>query len=140
LKSPNLDHEFPTTPQAALQRWTIDRIHAGDDTLNGVRVTILDASAVGVPLKTKDGIKGLFYKEQAFRINAALEALIEVRDSTGRVKSRAQARVIRRRTVPEETSPNALDRIYFNLLEAVMKDFNLRMELEVRKHMVGDLE
>ena len=98
LKSPNLDHEFPTTPQAALQRWTIDRIHAGDDTLNGVRVTILDASAVGVPLKTKDGIKGLFYKEQAFRINAALEALIEVRDSTGRVKSRAQARVIRRRT------------------------------------------
>ena len=140
LKSPNLDHEFPTTPEAALQRWTVDRIHAGDDTLNAVRVTIQDASAVGVPLKTKDGIKGLFYKEQAFRINAALEVLIEVRDGTGRVKSRATSRVIRRRTVPEETSPNDLDRIYFDLLEAVMKDFNLRMELEVRKHMIGDLE
>ena len=40
----------------------------------------------------------------------------------------------------EETSPNALDKIYFSLLEALMNDFNVRMELEIRKHMGRDLE
>jgi hypothetical protein len=140
LKSPNLDHEFPIIPEAALERWTVDRIQAGDDTLRKVRVTILEASAVGVPLKTKDGIKGLFYKEQAFRIDAALEAMVEVRNAKDKVVSTARARVKRARTVPEETSPNALDRIYFNLLEALMNDFNSRMELEIRKHMTRDLE
>jgi hypothetical protein len=140
LKSPNLDHEFPITPESSLQRWTVDRINASDDTLRRVRMTILDASAIGVPLKTKDGIKGLFYKEQAFRINATLEAMIEVRDDRGFVKSSARARVKRSRTVPEETSPNALDKIYFSLLEALMNDFNVRMELEIRKHMGRDLE
>jgi len=139
LKSPNLDHEFPVIPEAALQRWTLDRINAGDGTYRKVRVIIRDASAVGIPLKTKDGVQGLFYKEQAFRIDAALEAVIEVRNDRGFVQSTALARVKRSRTVPEETSPNDLDRLYFSLLEALMKDFNSRMELEIRTHMSKDL-
>ena len=139
LKSPNLDHEFPVVPEASLQRWTVDRINANDGTYRKVRMIIRNASAVGVPLKTKDGIKGLFYKEQAFRIDAELEATIEVRNDRGFVSSTATAQVKRSRTVPEETSPNALDRIYFNLLENLMRDFNSRMELEIRKHMGKDL-
>ena len=139
LKSPNLDHEFPIVPQSALQRWVVDRINAHDGTLRKVRVVIRDASAVGAPLKTKEGIKGLFYKEQAFRIFATLAAAIEVRDDRGFVSSTATAKVSRSLTVPEETSPNELDRIYFNLLDRLMKDFNSRMELEIHKHMGKDL-
>jgi hypothetical protein len=139
LKSPNLDHEFPVIPEAALQRWTIDRINANDGTLRKVRMIIQEASALGIPLKTKDGIKGLFYKEQAFRIEATLEATLEVRNDRDFVSSTARAKVQRSRTVPEETSPAALDKIYFRLLEDLMRDFDQRMELEIRKHMTRDL-
>ena len=143
LKSPNLDHEFPVLPEAAIQRWVLDRLQAnartGDNAGRIVRVIIVDASAIGVPLKTKDGVVGLFYKEQAFRIKATLEAIVEVRNARGFVSSSARVQVKRSRTVPEETSPNSLDGIYHSLLKDLMKDFNLHMELEIRKHMAKDL-
>jgi hypothetical protein len=139
LKSPNVEHEFPIVPEQSIKRWISDRLRTsgGPRTL---RVTIRDAAVVGKSLKVKDGVKGLFYKEQAARYTGNLDVLIEVRGERGFTDSAAEARVKRSRSVPEETSPNDLDQIFFDLTAAMMKDLDRTLEANIRKHMARDLK
>jgi len=139
LTSPNVEHEFPIVPMQSIKRWISDRI----GTTGGprtVRVTIRNASVVGKSLKVKDGVKGLFYKEQAARYTGNLDVLIEVKDDRGFTDSAAEARVKRSRSVLEDTSPNDLDQVFFDLTAAMMKDLDGTLEANIRKHMARDLK
>jgi len=139
LKSPNVEHEFPIVPEQSIKRWVSDRLGTtgGPRTL---RITIRNASVVGKSLKVKDGVEGLFYKEQAARYTGNLDVLVEVRSERGFMESAAEARVKRSRSVPEETSPNDLDQIFFELTVAMMKDLDRTLEANIRKHMARDLK
>ncbi len=139
FKSPNVEHEFPLVPELAIRRWITDRIRAvGGE--RSVRIIIREASVVGQALKVKDGVKGLFYKEQAAKYVGVLDVAVEVRSARGFVESKAEARVARTRTVPEEVPPNELDQIFFDLTSALMTDLDRTLEANVRKFMGGDLK
>ncbi len=138
FKSPNVEHEFPLVPELAIRRWITDRVQAVG-TEGNVRIIVREASVVGEALKVKEGVKGLFYKEQAAKYTGVLEVAIELRSARGFVKSKADARVSRSRTVPEEVPPNELDQIFFEFTSALMTDLDRTLDANVKKFMAGDL-
>ncbi len=139
LKHPNVEHEFPIVPEASIKRWISDRVRAAGGP-RMVRVTIKNARVVGEPLHVKKGVKGLFYKEQAASYVGELEVMIEVRTERGFQASVAEAKVKRTRTVPEETSPNDLEQIFFDMTAAMMADLDRTLEANVRRYMARDLK
>lgn len=139
LRHPNVEHEFPVVPELSIKRWISDRLRVAGGPRT-VRVTIKNASVVGKSLKVKKGVEGLFYKEQAARYEGELEVMIEVRAERGYQDSVAEAKVMRSRTVAEETSPNDLDQIFFDLTAAMMADLDRTLEANIRRHMARDLK
>ena len=137
-RAPNVEHNFPVTPLAAMRRWAIDRIEAAGATRRG-RVIIEDARVVAVLLPIRKGLQGLFYKEQEVRYDAALEVRVEVRAERGYQDSYATARVTHSQTVPEEMTLSERDQLFFAMTEELMRELNFVLEANIRQHMQRDL-
>jgi len=138
MAAPNVDHLFPTPPKKALERWAKDRLKAEGQT-GSARFTIIDASIIETVLPRDKGLTGALTKQQAFRYDATVEASLEIMDAKGFRKAFATARVKRSRTVREDATLNDRDRIWFVLVESLMKDFNAEMEKNIRQYMQGYL-
>ena len=138
LADPNVEHRMPVSPEKAVRRWSADRLKAGGQP-GTVRVIIGDASVTGEALRKTPGIKGVFTTEQAARYTASVEASVELLDERGRRRAVAQSRVRRSVTTPENASLNDRDKIWFKLVEDLMKDFNAEMERNIRQYMGGYL-
>lgn len=133
LKAPNVEHEFPVSLDGALRNWVRDRLKtAGGNAF--ATVTIRDASAVEVPLKKQKGLKGLVTKDQSERYDVRVTVDLKIEDisgSSGFVTSEAH----RSRTVPEDISLNDRHKVYFELTEEVMHDFDAEMEKNIRRFL-----
>lgn len=133
LKSPHVEHEFPVSIDGALRNWVRDRLRsAGGNAF--ATVTIRDASAVEVPLKKQKGLKGLVTKDQSERYDVRVLVDLKIEDisgSSGFVTSEAR----RSRTVAEDISLNNRHKVYFELTEEVMQDFDAEMEKNIRQFL-----
>ncbi len=136
MAPPAVDHLFPVPPARALRRWAKDRLKAAGP-MGRARFIILDASVREVPLKTRKGIEGIFYKEQSERYEAVVEARLEIIDGRGDFRGGATARATRTQTVREDASINAREAVWFEMTEALMRDFNREMEKNIRAYL-GD--
>ncbi len=134
MKTPNVEHEFPTPPAHAAGRWARDRLVAlgGEDT---ARLVIRQASVVETPLKRSTGVKGYFTREQSERYDATLDAALEIH-AGGPPMATARVKVTRAQTVPEDATLAERERIWFDMVEAMMKDFDARMDANIRKYLV----
>ena len=137
-RAPNVEHNFPVTPLAAMRRWAVDRIEAAGATRRG-RVIIEDARVVAVSLPIRKGLQGLFYKEQEIRYDATLEVRVEVRAERGYRDSYATARVTHSRTVPEEMTLSERGQLFFAMTEDLMQELNSVLEANIRQYMQRDL-
>lgn len=138
LAAPNVDHLFPTPPQKALRRWAADRLKA---TGKGgmAKFIIIDASVRETPLTMKEGLKGAFTKQQSERYEARIEARLEITGPARGQSGFAAARVSRSRTVREDITLNERAKIWFDLTEALMRDFNAEIEKNIRQYLGGHL-
>jgi len=134
MAAPNVDHQFPTPPEKALRQWASDRLKAGGRG-GAVRFTIVDASVKEAALKKKTGIKAAFTKQQSERYDAAVEAMVEILDDRGFRKGVATARAVRSRTVREDATLNERELVWFEMTEAMMKNFNAELEKNIRRHL-----
>ena len=116
----------------ALRNWFNDRLSAlgGSDF---IRATVLNASVVEVPLKRRDGIRGIFTRDQTERYDAVLSAKIEIFDSLGVLKGTVSSKAKNSQTVAEGTTLAKRELIWFTMLEAMMKDLNRSLENQIRK-------
>ena len=136
LKKPNVEHLFPAKPDHALKRWAGDRLKAAGER-GSARFVIARAAVTETPLKTKTGITGAFTTDQAERYDAVIEATLEIYGAGGIYKGFASARVTHSRTVAEGISLNVREKVWFDLTEALMRDFNAEMENNIRRHLGG---
>ncbi len=136
LAPPNVEHLFPTPPGAALRIWAADRLRA-EGGANVAKMVISNASVIDTKLKTRKGIAGAFFIEQSERYDAAVEADIMIVDANGNQKAFATARASRSTTVAENVSINERQRIQFELIEALMKDFDIEMEKNIRRYLAN---
>jgi len=126
--------QFPVPPDKAMRRWAEDRLVAKGVT-NVARFTIVDATVTETPLAIEGGVAGVFKKEQSVRYEATVAGMIEVVDDQGFRRAFASSRVGRSKTLREDASLNERDRLRFDLIEALMKDFNTEMEQDIRTHL-----
>jgi len=82
-------------------------------------------------------VKGLFTKDQSERYEATLKAKVELFDPSGKKLGFASAQVKRTITVGESVSLNEREQIWFELVEALMKDFDKTFEANMRTHLTS---
>ena len=138
LREPNVEHTFPTPPAAAFRRWVEDRLR-GVGQNNTLRVTIIDASALRVPLPRTEGVEALFTTDQVERIDATVEVLLEIVDNGGLTAASISARTQRSRSMPEGLSLDERDKFYQELSEALVNDLNATIEQNMRQNLAGYL-
>jgi len=136
LKEPNVEHRMATSPQKAFSLWVSQRI-ATRGQAGVAKFTLEDASVIEVPLERTKGVKGLFTKDQSERYEATLKAKVELFDPSGKKLGFASAQVKRTITVGESVSLNEREQIWFELVEALMKDFDKTFEANMRTHLTS---
>lgn len=133
-KEPHIEHVMPLPPAAATERWVRDRLRplgrAGT-----LRIAIREAKVVEVPLKVEKGWTDLFRKQQSERYDGALEIAMKVLDERQMPLAEIRARTERSRSVGEGISPNERERVWFELVEAMLRDMDGQLERLIREYM-----
>jgi hypothetical protein len=123
LKAPNVEHESPLLPAAALKRWIADRIAAAG-TGRRVRVTIEDASITETLLPINQDLKASFTTEQAARLEGSVALEVEVLDAEGSQLAMVRAKSARTRGLPEDATLRERDEVMFQLTEDLANDID----------------
>ncbi len=132
---PNVEHLFPVRPSAAVRRWVADRLQAGGVTRTA-RVTLVEAGAIETALKTKQGIVGVFTKDQSERYDMTVIVRVEIVNDRGQTEGHAQAVVNRSRTVPEGITINDRDVVWYQMTGDVMQALDAELEQTIRNYLV----
>lgn len=136
LRPPNVEHLFPTPPKQALRRWASDRLVAAGGEGHYARFVIQEAKAVATDLKTTPGLRGYFTTDQSERYDLSLAAALEIRQERGDYRDGfATATASRTRTVAEDASVAQRERVWFDMLEQAMQDFNAEFERQIRANL-----
>lgn len=135
-RAPNVEHQFPTPPGTAAARWARDRLHAAGGA-NLVRVSILDASVIEVPLKRSQGLRGLVTTDQSERYDGTLHIRVEMLAPDGRRLAMVESRATRSRSVAENITLAERERVWFRLTEDMMNDINTSLESQIRQHFAN---
>ena len=133
---PNVEHLFPIPPAKAVGNWVKARLRASG-VRGRARVVLRKASVVTKTLPTRGGIEGLFYTEPEQRYDAVVEATIEILDPQGKKRAFVSTRAERSRSLSEGATLNERERAWFEITEALMRDFDAEMERAIRRHL-GD--
>ena len=131
---PHVGHTFPTPPRAALRTWARDRLLAAGPS-GTVRFVILDADVTETGLKLKKGLTGAFTDEQSHRYDAKVAARVEVTGVPDLRMAEARAAAERSQTIAESATVNERERLWFDMVDDLMGDFNTVMEGNIRKHL-----
>jgi len=134
LRAPHVGHTFPTPPRTALHTWARDRLKAVGPT-GTARFVIVDADVTENPLPRKKGISGAFTDEQSDRYDAKVSARLEIVGVTDLRTAEASATAARSQTVAESATVNQRERLWFDMIDHLMRAFNTEMEANIRNHL-----
>ena len=134
LSAPNVEHEFPVDIAKTAEGWIGDRVQpvgaAGTATL-----TVLEASVVETALEKKTGLTGLVTADQGHRYDATLVASLKAVDLNAQKSAETTITVKRSQTVPEDATFNEREKIWYELTEKLMADFDSQMAKAIDDHM-----
>ncbi len=134
LKAPNVEHLFPTPPLKAMKQWAKDRLRSVGRS-GSAKLIITTASAIETALPVQTGLKATFTKQQTQRYDLTVEARLEI--SSPNRHGTTTAHATRFSTVREDASIDAREKIWFDLTEALVHDFDKAMEKNIRQHLRG---
>ena len=132
FKSPNVEHLVPISPGASAERWASDILRPIGQ--SGIaQFVITNGSVIQEDLKIQKGIKGIFSIDQSKRFKATINVRLEIFKDQG--KSIARASASRSQTLREDASPNLQSRLWYNLVELMMKSFDREMRHQINTHL-----
>ncbi len=139
-KAPNdpryIEDRFPTPPASAIRIWAIEHLKpVGASGSGTLRVVIKRASVEEEKLDIDKGIKGAFTKEQSNRYTLMIDADVVLLDSTGKQVGFSSAKASRSITTREDISLNDREKLWFEMTEKTMGDFNTEMESNIRQYL-----
>lgn len=134
LTAPNVEHEFPVDIAKTAEGWVAGRLRAGGASGSAV-LNILDASVVETKLNKKTGLTGLVTTDQGHRYDATLTASLSAEDLTTQRAAEATVTVKRSQTVPEDATYNEREKMWYEMTEKLMADFNTELEKAIDQHM-----
>lgn len=133
---PNIEHTFPVVPEQAMRRWAEDRLAVTGRPGRVARFVIQDAKVTETELPRSAGVRGAFTTDQTHRYDGALSAALEIREERGNFRAgTASAWASRSRTVAEGITINDREKVWFEIVEALMNDLNAEMERQIRANL-----
>jgi hypothetical protein len=136
-ESGHIETQLPLSLPRTMARWASDRIQTVGENAGGFTADanaaspkklvfkIVEASMRETPLAKKEqGLRGDFTNEQAFRYDATLSAVLEVRDGLGMKVAAAEASVSRSSTIDEKATLLDKERLWYNMTKAMMADLD----------------
>lgn len=134
--SPNVEHLFPTAPEQTLRRWAQDRLAATGTAGRYARFVIQEAKVTETQLPRTPGVRGAFTTDQTQRYDGVLSVVLEIREERANYRAgTASAWASRSRTVAEGITVNDRDKVWFDLIEAMMNDLNAEMDRQIRANL-----
>jgi hypothetical protein len=134
LRAPNVEHQMPVSPAAAMQRWAQDRLRPlGRD--GSARLIIRDAKVTETRLKTDSGFTGMFKEQPSERYDAVLDVVFQVLDDRQFMIAEAQAQATRSRGVLEGISVNERERIWYEMVKQLSDDVGAQLDANIRIYM-----
>ena len=132
FRSPNVEHLVPISPGASAERWASDILRPIGQ--SGIaQFVITNGSVIREDLKIQKGIKGIFSIDQSKRFKANVNVRLEIFKDQG--KSIARASASRSQTLREDASPNLQSRLWYHLVERLMKSFDREMRHQINTHL-----
>jgi hypothetical protein len=117
------DNAFPVSPVRAIQNWARDRLRANGQG-GPVRFTIGDAMAKIADVPVKSGVSATFTDQVSQQYDVAIDAALELFNTTGVAVRSARITVSRSATVLQSASANDRAKVRYNLVRELMADFD----------------
>lgn len=117
------DNAFPVSPLRAIQNWARDRLRANGQG-GPARFTIANALAKITDLPVQGGISGTFTDQVSQQYDVALDAALELLDTTGFGVRSARITVSRSATVLQSATANDRARTRYDLVRHMMAEFD----------------
>jgi hypothetical protein len=134
MADPHVDQDFPTPPATAARQWAEDRLKAvGSDGV--ARFTIIDGSAIDVPLPRTTGLSGVVTQDQSDRYDVTLTVRLEVENRMGNHSGAITASAQRTETVAEDMTLNEREKLWFEMTDQLMKQLNAELEKQIATHL-----
>jgi hypothetical protein len=128
LRSPSVDHLMPVSPAAAARQWARDRLRASGSSGRRAVFTIDEGAVTEKTLRRQSGLRGVLTVEQSERYDAVVAVRLEIFDPAGRQVAVAKANARRSRSVPEDITLNAREKVWFSITERLIDDLNAELE------------
>ncbi len=128
------DRDFPVTPLQAMQNWGHDRLQASGKGSNPARFTIVTASATTKNFPIQGGVSGTFTDQVSQEYDVAVEATLEILDAHGMALRSVHVTASRASSVLQSASANDRDKARYELVKALMADFDQQMEAQIRSN------
>ena len=128
LRSPNVEHLMPVTPAAVARQWADDRLKKAGSSGRRAVFTIENAAVTESLLQRKSGIRGALTVDQSERYDATLAIRLEIFDIAGRSVGVVEANAERSRSVPEDITLDAREKIWFSITESLANDLNAELD------------
>ena len=135
---PHVAHKLPVSPEKALIQWTKDRLLIGGNT-NTAKMIIIRADAHEIKLKLDSSLTGIFKNQQSHRFETFIEARLEILDKNKVRRAFVTAKAQESITVSEATSMSDRRKIWYNLVEKLMNEFNLIIQKNIQQKFQGYL-
>lgn len=128
----DIGYELPAPLLATAERWARERLKPVGNR-GTVVVTIEEASFTETKLKRKGGLKGAFTTDQSERYDAKLRMAVKISDLRGEGAARATGS--RTQTVPEDITLAEREKIWFKMVEGLMRDIDKELEKQIRSYL-----
>jgi hypothetical protein len=132
--APHVTHKFPVSPEKALIQWAEDRLQIAGKK-NTARLTITRADAQEIGLKLDKGFTGAFKNQQSDRYDTFISAQLEILDDRNIRQAIVSANASQSITVSEATSLADRRKIWYNLVEKLMMQFDAAMQNNIEKNL-----
>ena len=133
ITPPYITHQFPISPAEATRRWAKDKLQIGGKK-NTARLIIKIAEAKQIPLKIDKTFVGSFKNQQSDRYETEISAKLEILNEKKEIKAVVEAKAEHFKTVSEATSLSDRRKIWYNMIEVLMNEFNKEIDKNINNN------
>ena len=123
LSKPNVTYNLSITPEQAVMQWARDRL-ATAGIKHTAQMIIIRADAREIKLELDESILGVFKNQQSHRLEAFVEARLEILNEKHIRQAFVTAKAQQSITVSEATPISDRRELWYNLVEKLMTKFN----------------
>ena len=136
--APYVDHLMPLKPEDAIRQMLEARLVAADGP-GSIQAVILDAAVEEEEIETQSGLRGLFTKEPAARLEGRFQVQVDRLSAAGEVLKSVSTAVTRTASIPEGVGYAERQRIGYELVRKLVDDLDEGLTANVRANFADIL-